>query len=64
LLGRIFLYLHHGFYFVIFVCPHGRFSNLHYYNINKSIKLVYVCHAHVGTSSPLLYLVGSWGHIR
>jgi hypothetical protein len=42
LLGRIILYLHHGFYFVIFVCPHGRFSNLHYYNINKSIKLVYV----------------------
>ena len=28
------------------------FSNLYYYNINKSIKLAYTCHAHVGVSSP------------
>jgi len=42
------LYLHHGF-LVIFVC---RFSHLNYYNINKSIKLIYTCHAHVGTLLP------------
>jgi hypothetical protein len=48
MLGRVFLYLHHGF-LVIFVC---RFSHLNYYNINKSIKLIYTCHAHVGTLLP------------
>jgi hypothetical protein len=42
------LYLHHGF-LVIFVC---RFSHLNYYNINKSIKLIYTCHAHVDTLLP------------
>jgi hypothetical protein len=36
-------------FFVIFVC---RFSHLHYYNINKLIKLIYACHAYIGTSLP------------
>jgi len=37
---RVFLYLHHGFFCNIHM-PYGYFSNFHYYNINKLVKLAY-----------------------